>query len=255
MPSNTYLSKQTTVNRALGILRGRLDEISIDKVQSLPLIDYINIAQQEVALLLSQAKLPDYGQSLVVKNSASGASETELLAEGGNLTYAKADLSLAADATTKFRISRINRVTFCLKGTTIELPTVEVSPIEFDNIHYFNQKNKEVYWYFFGETLYIRNRKETIGAEADWGFLTVYYDRFPVKLNADTDDRLGDTLDVKDGFVDLVINKAKLAIYEELQLAPPEALSNDINNAIAGIKNSIYEENQFVDGISKKSQS
>lgn len=254
MASNTYLSKQTTVNRALGILRGRLDEISIDRVQSLPLMDYINIAQQEVALLLSQAKLPDYGQSLVVKNSASGAGEVELAALSGNLTYATADLS-ADYATNKLRISRINRVTFCLKGTTIELPTVEVRPAEFDNIHYLNQKNKEVYWYFFGETLYIRNRKETIAAESDWGFLTVYYDRFPVKLTADSDDRLGDTLDVKDGFVDLVINKAKLANYEELQLTPPEALSNDINNAITGIKNSIYEENQFIDGISKKSLS
>lgn len=254
MASNTYLSKQTTVERAIGLLRLRLDEVAIDKVQTLPLIDYINIAQQEVALLLSQAKIPDYGQSLVIKNSAAVADEVELLAQAGNLTYAKADLSVDA-AGNKLRIARISRVTFCLKTTTIELPTVEVSPIEFDNLMALGQKNYEVFWYFFGETLYIRNRKETIALETDWGFLTVYYDRLPVKLSVASADRLGDTLDVKDSFVDLLLNKAKLMVYEELEMVPPEALTTSINNAIGQIKNSINEETQFLESVSKKSLS
>ena len=255
MPSSVvYLSKQTSVAQALGLLRLRLNEVAADKVQNLPLIDYINLAMQDVALLLSQAKIPDYGQSVTVLVGADAAGEITLTPTPAELSYATADLS--ADFTTaSLRIARITRLTYMVKSTTIEIPMIEVSPIEFDNLEAIPQKNKELFWFFFGEKLYVRNLKDTLALDSDWGTITVYYDRFPIKLSVADSYRLGDTLDVKDSFIDLVINKAKLMVYEELDMIPPEALTVNINNQIGQIKNSIYEENKFIDKVSKKSQS
>lgn len=256
MASIVYASKQMTVERAIGFLRGLLNQIAPDKVQTLPLIDYINISTQEVAQMLdSDTKKEDYGKSFAIKDGAASADEVELLVDATPFLTASAVVSADA-AGNKLRIDNITSLSYTPKAAlSVPQPAIKCSPLEYENLLAVPQKNKEVWWYLFGESLYFLNRYETIALITDWGTLKCYYNRFPVKLTVDNADRLGDTLDIRDAFVDLVLAKAKLQVYEELEMIPPESLTSTIDNAVKGIKESIKVENQFVNEYAKKDKS
>lgn len=256
MSSIVYASKQMTVERAIGFLRGLLNQIAPDKVQTLPLIDYINIATQEVAQMLDpDTKREDYGKNFTIKNGATSADEVELLVDTTPFLTASAVVSVDA-ATKKLRIDEITSISYTPKAAlSTPQSAIKSSPLEFENLLAIPQKNKEVWWYLFGESLYFLNRYEIITLVTDWGTFKVYYNRFPVKLTVDSADRLGDTLDIRDAFVDLVLAKAKVQIYEELEMIPPESLTSTIDNAVKGIKESIKVENQFVNEYAKKDKS
>lgn len=256
MASNTYASKQWTVERAIGFLRILVNELAPSKIQTLPLVDYINLSLQEFAAMLDpQTKKEDYGTSLLIKDSASGAGQVELVVDSTPFLTAYADISVDA-STAKLRIDSITSISYSRLGAlTVFHPAIFTSPLEFENLLDFSNRNKEVYWYQFGEKLYFLNRYETIAAATDWGNLKVYYNRFPIKHTVDSADRLGDTLDIRDAFVDSVLAKAKLYIYEELGMTPPEALQGMVQNAIAGIKESLGIERQIIDEKAKKNQS
>lgn len=256
MASTVYTSKQWTVERAIGFLRILLDQIAPDKIQTLPLIDYINLATQDIVALLDPVtKKEDYGKNFVILDSASGADQVELLVDGTPFLTASADISVDA-AATKLRIDEITSVSYARLGAlTIFYPAIFTSPIEFENLLAVPQKDKEVYWYQFGEKLYFLNRYETITLVTHWGKFTVYYNRFPVKLAVSSADRLGDTLDIRDSFVDLMLAKAKMYIYEELERMPPESLTATIQSGINSIKDSLKVEDQFLNEKNKKNQS
>lgn len=256
MASIVYTSKQWTVERAIGFLRILLNQIAPDKVQTLPLIDYINLATQDIVALLDPiTKKEDYGTNFLVKDGAVGAGQIELLVDNTPFLTASADVSADASGT-KLRIDQITSVAYARLGAlTTFYPAIFSSPVEFENLLDITQKNKEVYWYLFGEKLYFLNRYESIALVTDWGHLKVYYNRFPVKLSVDNADRLGDTLDVRDAFVDLTLAKAKTYIYEELERIPPESLTSVIEAGINSIKESLNVENQFLNERAKKNQS
>ncbi|MHB8842354.1 MAG: phage adaptor protein [Candidatus Aquicultor sp.] len=256
MPSIVYSSKQWTVGRAIGFLRILLNQLAPDKIQTLPLVDYINIATQDVAALLDEVtKKEDYGANFIIKDGATGVGQVELVVDPTPFLTASADISVDAGAA-KLRIDRITSISYTPKAA-LSSPqnAIFVSPLEFENLLDVNQKNKEVFYYLFGEKLFILNRYETIAFETDWGSLKVYYNRFPVKLTVDNDDRLGDTLDIRDSFVDLTLAKAKMYIYEELAKTPPESLASVIEAGIKNIKDSLKVEDQFLNDKSKKNQS
>jgi hypothetical protein len=257
MSSINYISKQWTVNDALGFLRLLVNEIAPDKLQSLSLIDYINNATMEIFTMLDPVtKKEDYGASLTIKDGASGAGQVELLVDNDSVfRTASADISVDA-GTNKLRIFEITSISYTPKAAlSVPQPAIFVSPLEFENLLAINQKNSEVWWYKFGELLYFLNRYETITLITDWGTFKVYYNRFPVKLAINSADRLGDTLDVRDALVDLMLAKAKMSIYEELQMTPPESLSQVIETGIKSIKDSLNVETQLIENKAKKSQS
>jgi len=248
MPSVTYLSKTWTVDRSLGYLRNLVNQLAPDKIKTLPLIDYLNLSQLEAAQLLVNANNPDYGKYLTVKNSAAGADEVELVVDGSVVSLATADLSQDATAV-KLRINNLVKIRYTKSGAT--KLAIEMNPVEFEGlINNYPQNKENVYWCLLGEALYIRNRITGIALESDWGDLIVYYNRYPVKLSAADSDRLGDTLDVRDGYARLVIYKAKLLIYEELQQQPPEALTGDINSMIEQIRQATNSEQGFINDYS-----
>lgn len=251
MASVTYLSKGWTVERVLGYLRNLVNELAPDKIKTLPLIDYLNLSQMEIAQLLNSASQPDYGKLLTIKNGAAFADEVELVVDGSVVSLATADLS-ADVAGNKIRIESISKIKY-VPGSGDPKLAIEMNPIEFEGL--FNnlpQDKEEVYWTLLGETLYIRNRITGITLEAQWGSLVVSYNRYPIKLSAASSDRLGDTLDIRDGYVRLVIDKAKLQVYEELEKIPPESLTGNINNMIEQIKQATNAESLFINDYSHK---
>jgi len=254
--STVYTSKQWTVERAIGFLRILVNQIAPNKLQTLPLIDYVNVATQDlVAMLDEQTKKEDYGKSLTIKDSASGADQVELLVDGSPFLTASADISVDASAA-KLRIDQITSLSYTPKaGGSFPQPAIFTSPLEFDNLLAVPQKNSEMYWFQFGEKLYFLNRYETVVLVTDWGTFKVYYNRFPVKLAVDTADHLGDTLDVRDAFVDQMLAMAKMNIYEELRMTPPESLTNSIQAGIQSIKDSLMVETQILNEKSKKDKS
>lgn len=222
MASTTYLSKNWTVERALGYLRTKVNQIAPDKLKQLQLIDYINLAQQRIFLIIKEAADPDYGKSLTIKNSASLADEVELVVDAGtDKTIATADLS-ADVLTTKIRLFDISAIRYVPASGNTKL-AIKMNPTEFEGLMTNLPNDKEeVYWCLLGETLYLRNRITGITLEADWGSLIVYYNRYPVKLTTASADRLGDTLDVRDGYVRMVLDAAEDYIRAELDMKPGE---------------------------------
>jgi hypothetical protein len=228
MPSITYLSKNWTVERAIGYARGIVNQIAPDKLKRLQLIDYLNMAQCKLAIMLNGAKRPDYGKTLTIKNTAAIADEVELVVDGADVTLATADLS-ADVLTTKLRIDTISKIRYVPATGSTKL-AIEMNPIEFEGLKDNLPNNKEeVYWCLLGETLYIRNRITGIALEADWGSLLVFYNRYPVKLSVASADRLGDTLDLKDGYVRMLLDIMEIYIRAELDMKPSETNTQNLN--------------------------
>jgi hypothetical protein len=254
MSSITYISKQWTVDRFIGLLRTLVNQLAPDKVQTLPLIDYLNLASLEFSQALDEkTKKEDYGKSFSILNSATGGN-VELVADSpGTLLTAYANINASADAT-KLRIDTITGISYTPTAGTPQ-SAIKVSPLEFENLLAIPQRDEEIYYYQFGEVLYFLNRIGTITLEADWGTINVFYNRYPVKLSAASADRLGDTLDVRDAFVETVLAMAKVYVYEELEQMPPESLLGTITNAIAGLKDSLNVESSFVNDYAKKYKS
>jgi len=246
MPSITNLSSYT-VSRAIGYMRGMLDEVAPGKLDQLPLAMYLNLAQMEVALLINSNRLPDYGETLTIKNSASGAGEVELSVSGTDPTYGYANITVDA-STAKIRIDNVERVTYIpAEGSPIACK--EVSPVDFEGLTGNTLKAGGVYYYYFGGVVYVKNLVSGITQESHWGSLKVYYNRYPAKLSADNADRLGDTLDVRDGYVRAVLDKAILFALEELQVQMPEEASESVNSLIEQISQAQTAETSFINTV------
>jgi hypothetical protein len=235
------LSKTWTLESALGYLRSQLDEISSDKIQVLPLIDYINLGQQAIAQIVNELKLPDYGNTLVIKASPAGGEVA--LTIGTPKTDASAMINQDSSHA-NLRIDSIEKIAYNYASGASRKLAIKVSPYEFENIIAINQKDEEIYWCQIGEKLYFRNFIGTITLDADWGDLQVFYNRYPVKLVGSS---LSDYLDVRDGFVNQVLNYAKLFIYEELNIVAAEALINSVTNATDQIRESVSAEYQMLE--------
>ncbi len=206
MSNAINLSKDWTLSRILGMLRILVNEIAPDKIQDLELIDLIHLAVCDVAELLSAASFPDYGVNVVVTQSSNVIDISSLRIDS---------ITKLFDATNKL--------------------CIEVDPSEYENLITIIQKQSNIFWTQIGENIYLYKPTALV-----YGVLTLFYNRIPVKVTDTTD-----TLDMKDQFMKLVLDKTKIMIYETLKQTPPEALTNAVNNSIAQIRQSNLEEYQI----------
>jgi hypothetical protein len=191
------LSKDWLLKDALGILRVLSNQIAPDRIQDLFLIDSLHMAVSEVSTLLSGAKNFDYGQEQVL-------SVTDYAA------------SIAS-----YNLQSIIKIVDATNGLV-----VPQSLQQLEGLKDIPQKQANVYYTRHGDTIYFYKGS---GVSA-LGTITLYYNRFPIKATA-----LSSYLDIKDMFVDLVLRKVKLSMYEILQKTPPESLQNNVNQAIQKI--------------------
>jgi hypothetical protein len=198
------LSKDWQLKNARGVLRILANEISSQKIQDETLNDFIHLAICDFAEALSSVSAPDYGD------------KEELV-----LTTDVADL-------TNLRIDNIVKVVDGTNGLVIR-----TGAEEFEGLKGIPQKSKSVCCSRHGESLLFFKGSSVTA----YGTITLYYNRIPKRAVQDTD-----YLDVRDKYVKLVLDKAKVLLYEQLKQAPPEFLTNQINNNIAAIRETTMRE-------------
>jgi hypothetical protein len=105
------------------------------------------------------------------------------------------------------------------------------------------QKQDEIYWTKFGRKLYLYKGTGV----TSYGTLTMFYSALPTKATLNTD-----TLDIPDKFVDLVIQKAKVRVYEVINKAVPESLSTGVENKTEKLRNVYLKEMDTVKSSKNK---
>lgn len=207
MANAVNLSKDWTLGRAVGILRVLINQITPSKIQDLEIIDLIHLGICDIAEMLSISSFPDYGVRTTVTQ-----------------TNNVIDIST-------LKIDSITKLTDTLNGLCIE-----ITPSDYENLITISQKQGKIYWYQFGENIYLY--KPTA---LSYGTLTLFYNRSPVKVVDSSD-----TLDIKDKYIKLVIDRVKVMLYETLKQVPPEALTNAVDNSITQIRQANIEGMQTV---------
>jgi hypothetical protein len=201
------LSKDWTLQRARGILRVLIGEISEQEIQDLFLDDVIHLAVCDLAELLGESQYNDYGTLQIVTQTSD-----------------------VIDVST-YRIDTITKLVDATNGYC-----VEKNPRELEGLAGLLQTQGNIYWSKFGTNIYLY--KPTA---LTYGTLTLYYNRVPTKATAD-----GDFLDIRDKYAKLAIDKAKILLYEMVGKAAPETLTGSVNNAVQQIRQANREELEVV---------
>jgi hypothetical protein len=199
----TNLSKAWTLDGVLGIIKQISDAESPDKIRELTLIDIIHLAVCDVAERLNGAKFPDYITSQTVTQS-------------NNV------ISLAS-----YNVASITKLVDATNGLCIEVSLKEIEKFMYP------QDANTIYYAIGGENIYLAKGIATL----TYGTLTLYYNREPLKVTAKTD-----TMDVRDRYIKLVIDTAKLTVYELLGKTAPQ----DVTNSVQAIRDSILAEKKLV---------
>ena len=92
-----------------------------------------------------------------------------------------------------------------------------------DNFLDSPQTSSNVYYFVSGDTILLKK-----GSSATYGNLTLSYTRIPIKATADTD-----YLDIRDEFVNLVINKTAIKVFEKMGQQAPESLATAVSSKLA----------------------
>lgn len=200
----TNLSKQWTLKSLIGILRTFVNEITPKKIQNLQLIDIIHLAIVDVVQQLGMVASKDYVVTPVTVTQTSDV----------------IDIS-------SYVVDQIIKLTDSGTGLIIPKDADEIESIDDP------QLQGEIYWTRLGEKIYLKKGSDV----SAYGTLKLYYSRAPLKVT-----ELTDTLDIKDTFIPLVVDKAKIKVYEMLNMTPPEQLQNQVNAAIANVKASTAQE-------------
>lgn len=200
------LSKVWTLAKIKSILRVLVNEIAPDKIQDLSLVDYINLATQDLAEMLNGATAPDYGET---------KSQTALGVSLG------ASYTIDTSAFTK-PVDRITKIVEASNGLVLH-----AGDYEFEGLKNIPQKQNNVWYNMFGETIYVYYGSGASDPDA----LVIYYYRQPTLVSSDAD-----FVDVRDKYVPLLIAKAKNLIYEHLKMTPPDSLSQLISQKTAEIR-------------------
>jgi len=197
------LSKTWTLTKLQSFLRVLVNEIAPDKVQDLSLVDFLNLATQDVAEMLAAASLPEYGTTATVTESAGVIDVSNLV---------------------------IDKVIKIVDGTNgLASPKPDFA---YENLSNIDQYKDSLFYNWFGDKIYL-----FIGSNLTKGTLTLYYYRQPTLLSSGSD-----YIDISDKYVSLVIAKAKTMIYEQLNRMAPEALTSLIESKTAEIRRLNREE-------------
>ena len=192
------LSKDWTLKQVRSLLRLLANSISQQEIVDAVLDDFVHLAVCDLAELLSNSSFPDYVTTATV-TQVSGVIDISTL-----------------------RVDRVDKLVDATNGLCIK-----VNSKEFENMANISQYTKNVWYYQAGDSIYI-NKGATAGL---YGTLTLYYIRIPTKATLDAD-----FIDMRDKFMKLVVDKAKVLLYEELKVAAPDSLTNSINNNIQQIR-------------------
>lgn len=122
---------------------------------------------------------------------------------------------------------------------------IPVGDFEFQGLPNNTLKQNNVFYNHFGDRLLLYKGSNV----ATLGSLTLYYYRQPIRWANDNE-----LIDLKDKYVNLLVAKCKNSIYEFLKLAPPEGLSQYIEQKTQAIRQITLEEQQLVNLRSNKSQ-
>lgn len=120
---------------------------------------------------------------------------------------------------------------------------IPVGDFEFQGLANNTLKQNNVFYNHYGDKLLIYKGSNV----ATLGSLSLYYYRQPIRWSSDND-----YIDLKDKYMNLLIAKCKNSIYEFLKIAPPEALSNYIEQKTQAIRQITLEESQLLQARTNK---
>ncbi len=120
---------------------------------------------------------------------------------------------------------------------------IPVGDFEFQGLSNNTLKQNNVFYNHFGDRLLLYKGTNV----ATLGSLTLYYYRQPLRWSNDND-----YIDLKDKYINLLVAKCKNSIYEFLKLAPPEGLSQYIEQKTQAIRQITLEEQQLLNMRSNK---
>lgn len=197
------LSKDWQLQDAEGYLKNLTGQIAPDKLNRQMIIDSIHLGLSEVAQLLSELKRFDYATIATLTITSDAASITSL-----NLM----SVIKIVDSTNGF----------CTYEPLVKFEGLRLSP----------QNKENVSWTRHGETIDFYK-----GNLAGYGTVKLHYNRYPSKATTGTD-----YLDIKDPYVKLALDKAKLHIHELIGSKPPATLEQSVNNTIIQMRKAHAEE-------------
>jgi len=120
------------------------------------------------------------------------------------------------------RIDKVIKVVDATNGLVSER-----KDLAFENLSNISHLTNSVFYNLFGETLFL-SKGSNVSA---WGTLTLYYYRIPVLVSVD-----GDFIDMRDKYMDLLIDKCYLDIYAIGKAAPPQSVMDNVRSATAQIR-------------------
>ena len=120
------------------------------------------------------------------------------------------------------RIDKVIKVVDATNGLVSER-----KDLAFENLSNISHLTNSVFYNLFGETLFLAKGSDV----SAWGTLTLYYYRIPVLVSADSD-----YIDLKDKYMDLLIDKCYLDVYAKGKSAPPQSVMDNVRSATAQIR-------------------
>jgi len=116
-----------------------------------------------------------------------------------------------------YGVDQIVKLSDSISGLCVPKPTDVLDDLTYP------QKQGKIHYYRRGETLVLRKGSDV----SAYGTLTLEYVRSPMKVTTSTD-----YLDIKDKYISLIIDVAKLLVYEAVNAQPPEQLSKSVEERI-----------------------
>ena len=199
-----------TLNDAISFLRISVGQISPEKIVDQQIIDAIHLGTCEVAQLLSEVKLNDYGTSatLTVTNDAASIS-----------SLAVQNIIKIVDSTNGLCIPKNQK--------------------QFDEIRLSPQNLANVFWVRNGNT--INFYKGSLGS---YGTVTLWYNAVPSKVTSGSSN-----LTIKDTYAGIVLRKARIHLFQQLNIVPPKSWEQSVNNTITRVRK------QYMDTLENKKSS
>lgn len=272
------LSRDWTLGSALGLIRDKLNAISLDDIQQSFLVDHLHINLCEIAKLLDVGIYQDYlvrtivlpvigspyyasygsaimatsydnTTGIVTKPSHGLTIGTNLIYwdDGGNITVGGVKKITANTFTINILIgTTITNFKYIVLPIEIE-DSIDISGYRYDSIVKLTdstlglcvrkdfksidntldspQAADNIYYFVSGDQILLKR-----GANVSYSTLTLSYTRVPVKAVAMTD-----YLDIRDEFVNLVVNKTAIAVFEKLDKKPPDSLNNAVSDKLRSL--------------------
>jgi hypothetical protein len=192
------------------IVRALVNQLSPDRVMSLSIRDYVNLAVNDIAGELNGVNAPDYGSIYT-----------------GSVVGNQLDLQA-------LNVDRVIKVVDSLNGLV-----PPKSDYEFENLKAITSYASSVFHQYFGERLFFFK-----GANIHaFGTIYVHYYRQPTPVSGSMD-----FLDIPDKHVPLVLAKVKSFVYEQCEKQAPDALTALIASRTAAIRSINAEDTSVIKG-------